>query len=121
MVKLTYLEVKKIFEKEGYSLVSKEYVDSTAKLETVCPKGHTYKVTIRAFRHAKSRCPICSGKTPHNTSSVKILLKNLGYTLITENYINMHQKLETICPNGHNWNFSLDNFLSNGSRCPTCK
>lgn len=119
--RLSYETVKGLIEKEGYSLVSNSYINSTVKLDTLCPAGHSYKVSLNAFDKAKSRCVICLGRTPHNLDSVRELLSSLGYVLSTNNYKNMHQKLEAICPNGHYWCFSLDNFISNGSRCPTCR
>lgn len=119
--RLSYSTVKKLIEEGGYILISKAYVNSFTKLETCCPNGHSYKVSFNAFTKAKSRCPICLGKTPHNFDSVSSMLKDLGYRLITDNYKNMHQKLDCICPNGHSWCFSLDNFISNSSRCPACK
>ncbi len=119
--KLSYATVKELIEKDGYGLISKEYVNSFTKLETRCPNGHDYRVSFNAFTKAKSRCPICLGRTPHSFDSVKSMLKDLDYTLVTNHYENMHQKLDSICPNGHFWCFSLDNFVSNNSRCPTCK
>ena len=54
--KHSYEYVKKFIEKEGYKLLSKEYINSYSKLKLRCPKGHEYEVT---FKHLKRgvRCP----------------------------------------------------------------
>ena len=61
--KLTLEYVKSFIENEGYTLLSKEYLNAAIKLTLLCPNGHIYKVTWNNFsRKNGSRCPICWNK-----------------------------------------------------------
>lgn len=54
----TYIKVKETFEKEGYTLLSTEYVNSVSKLNYICPSSHTHSTTWRNF-NSGCRCPTC--------------------------------------------------------------
>lgn len=56
---ITYEEVKESFEKEGLTLLSKEYKNAKTKLEYVCPKGHKHSMTWNDFTSG-NRCPKCN-------------------------------------------------------------
>ena len=58
--RLSFLEVKKRIEVEGYMLLSKdtEYENNESLLNVKCPKGHRYKVTLSNFQQGK-RCARC--------------------------------------------------------------
>lgn len=43
--KLTYEFVKEQFGREGYELLSKEYVNNCTKLFYICPKGHKHSIS----------------------------------------------------------------------------
>jgi len=58
-VLLTYEEVVKIFDAEGYILISKEYIKSIDKLEYRCPQGHIHNITLGSF-NSGVRCPTCA-------------------------------------------------------------
>ena len=69
-IKITYDQVKEFFAKEGYTLLSKKYVKSTAKLDYICPSGHFHSMSWSNFNNNK-RCPTCaclnnSGEKHHN-------------------------------------------------------
>lgn len=51
-------EVKEVFEKKGYTLVSSVYVNAHAKLKTICPSGHVYYTTFDSFKKGNG-CSIC--------------------------------------------------------------
>lgn len=51
---------------------------------------------------------------------VNNLFKKENYTLLSNEYINAHTKLNYKCSNGHIENISYNNF-KNGRRCPKCK
>ena len=78
MRKLTYDHIKEQIEKEGYQLLSKEYINSISKLNVRCLKGHEYKVTYGNF-YQGCRCLICSGKQKYSYEYVKneFLKKNI--------------------------------------------
>jgi len=56
--KLTLEQIKEDFEKEGYTLLSKEYVNNYTKLNYGCSCGHKHNVTWNNWKKG-SRCPTC--------------------------------------------------------------
>ena len=52
----------------------------------------------------------------YNINHVKENFETYDYTLVSNEYINAHSKLESICPNGHKYDVSFTKWLS-GSRC----
>lgn len=44
----------------------------------------------------------------------------LGYTLLTTEYINNKTKLDIICDKGHEWHPTFDNFINKNRRCRKC-
>ena len=59
--KKTIEEIKQAFEKEGYILLSTEYINAHNKLDYICPKGHRHSITWSKFNTGR-RCPKCSGQ-----------------------------------------------------------
>lgn len=53
-------ELKKIFEAEGYKLLSNEYFSNRQPLDTICPKGHTHKVSWNNWSKNNNRCRVCT-------------------------------------------------------------
>ena len=75
--KLSYEEVKKVFEDSGYTLISTEYINSAGHLKYVCPKGHTGITNYNNFQQGK-RCPSCAG----NVSKAEIELRDYVISLV---------------------------------------
>lgn len=118
--KLTYGFVKEEFGKEGYKLLSDEYINSHQKLYYICPVGHKHSVTWSNWNSRKIRCPYCAGVVfKHTTEKIRIMMKKENYVLITKKYHNNKQQLYCICPVGHLYRTRWDNWV-NGHRCPTC-
>jgi hypothetical protein len=65
--KKTYDYVKSFIEKEGYILLSTEYINCGSKIKIKCPEGHIWETSYKSFR-AGYRCIHCShingGSTP---------------------------------------------------------
>ncbi|WP_291626038.1 hypothetical protein [Clostridium sp.] len=118
-----YEEVKKFFEKEGYKLISTEYINANTKLDYICPNGHIHSITFNSFNHGV-RCPECRNiklneRMKKDIEEIRTLFLQEGYILLEKEYINAHQKLELQCPNGHNIYLSYDKFQQ-GVRCSKC-
>lgn len=118
MKKHTIEYVKQVFEKEGYILLSTEYKNSCTKLDIMCDKGHQYQATYNAFQSGY-RCPICANNIPISYDNVKKCFEQEHYTLISTSYKNNRTKLNVICPEGHKWYTSYNNFQI-GNRCNIC-
>jgi len=115
----TYEYVKAFIENEGYTLVSKEYINSHTKLKVQCDKGHKYEVDFSRFSHRNHRCLICSGKSKHSYDYIKEYFEKENYTLLSKEYINNHTKLKVKCGKGHEY-FVIFNDFQSGHRCPIC-
>ena len=56
--KYTIEELKLLMAEDGYTLLSKEYINTHSKLEIQCPEGHIYSTTRNCWRGGR-RCPEC--------------------------------------------------------------
>ena len=52
---------------------------------------------------------------------VKEYFESFGYTLISKEYKRAGDKLNCICPNGHEWSVTFNFFKNRGVRCPKCQ
>lgn len=116
--KFTYEFVKSKFEEEGYTLLSKEYINTITKLDCICPNGHAYSTVWSSFQQGK-RCAVCAGLAKPSFSFIKASFEKEGYILLSTNYVNNRTKLNYICPKGHEYKISWHSF-STGSRCLLC-
>ena len=76
--KKTLDEIKQVFEKEGYALLSTEYIKSTSKLKVQCPKGHEYEVSWGHFNNGE-RCPVCNSSKGEKRISLFLKENNINY------------------------------------------
>jgi hypothetical protein len=117
--KLSYEFVKEQFEKEGYQLLSKEYINSNQKLYYICNKGHK-NITIWEYFQQNKNCSECSNRRKKTIEEIRELFEREGYKLLTNIYKDNKQKLDFICPNNHQHKISFHDWLK-GSRCGICK
>lgn len=116
--KLTIEFVRKQFDKEGYTLLTTEYINSWTFLKYICPKGHKRTVTWNGWQQGR-RCAGCFGNGRLTIGFVRNSFEEEGYILLTTRYINCYQKLEYICPEKHECNISWLNW-EKGKRCRRC-
>lgn len=123
-IKWTYNMVKKYIEKEGYTLVSKEYIRKRDKLEMICPNGHKINLSFDCFSKGV-RCGECYKKEPRiskrqTLEEVKRVVELVeGYELLSTEYDpNKKIKIRHIC--GNEYEVTLNNF-KRGKRCPICQ
>ena len=119
----SYEYVKEYIESIGYKLLSKEYKGNQEKLILACPKGHVREMTLNSLRNG-NRCCICQHEKTNeantlNYEDVKKYIESFGYELISNKYVNSHEKLELRCPNNHIYKVNYNNFKS-GKRCKYC-
>ena len=79
--KLTIEQVREAFEKEGYILLSKDYINSNTKLKYLCPNGHEHEITWNDFRSGY-RCPFC--KEYKGEKVIRLLLEELNIEYKTQ-------------------------------------
>jgi len=110
------------FKSEGYTLLTNEYVNNKTKLGYTCPNGHTYVISWNKWKYGR-RCPYCNPKgrvRNRDINDIRKLMLDEGYTLLSTKYVDLSSKLDYICPKGHKYSTSLDNWLYNGNRCGVC-
>lgn len=112
--------VRELLNKEGYMLITSIYNNMHQKIEMLCPKGHTYVTSLTNYIGNGCRCFTCSGIKRYSIEEIRVLFEKEGYKLITSQYKNAHQKLEVICPNNHATSFTMNDFISQESRCKYC-
>jgi hypothetical protein len=111
--------VKEEVEREGYVLLSTEYINSKSKLRMVCPKGHIWESSYFNFQQG-NRCYECSGKKKRKYEWIKNDIESVeGYELLSDTYGGAFNKLEIKCPKGHVFYMRYNNFQQ-GQRCPEC-
>ena len=122
--KLTIEFVRGSFEKEGYKLLTKKYINCEHRLEYICPKDHTSSITWNSWQQGQ-RCNVCAGRKPltekpkqrnFEIEFIKREFAKEGYTLLTKVYIDSKTHLDYICPAG-NQNFTIWNNWQRGKRC----
>ena len=111
-------EVRSVFEKEGYRLISTEYECNGDRLHSIGPEKHSYFVAYSKFLRG-DRCTDCSGRKKKTIEQAKELFESDGYKLISTAYIDNHEPLQSICPKGHDYSGSYANFQT-GYRCSSC-
>lgn len=112
--------VRQAMAKEGYILLTKKYINNKQRLDYICPEGHFHHTTWAKWNSHGYRCPYCYGNAKKTIEEVRRDFEKYGYVLVTEVYINGYTKLHSICPNGHDYFVSWDNWSHNKSRCPKC-
>lgn len=105
--KLNYEQVKEIFEKRGYELLSTEYKSVNEDLLFICPKHRDRGVLttkFARFQRCAIGCKYCSLEDKAKASikldfeQVKKLFEKRGYELVSTDYKGVSKKLEYICP-----------------------
>jgi hypothetical protein len=117
--KLTIEYVRERFEKDGYELLSKEYVNCSQKLNYVCSRGHRHSITWANWQSGY-RCPLCAGQGKPSIEFIRSEFEKEGYILLATEYVNNRQKLGYVCPKGHEHNISWSEWGYLGNRCPYC-
>lgn len=119
MKKLTYEFIKSEFEKEGYTLVSKEYINSKTKLDYRCPKEHEHSMILNVWQRGH-RCPTCAiNRVKSAYAYIKESFDKDNYILLSKEYKNNTIKLDYKCPLGHEHSIEWSGW-KRGYRCPSC-
>lgn len=110
--------ISKTLEKEGYKLLSTEYVNAKSNLEMICPDGHIFTQQWNTWRNG-SRCPTCFGTPKIDFGWLKDRFMEKGITVMSSHYEVSQSKLDVVCEKGHKFKYSWADFRRNGA-CPFC-
>lgn len=111
-------EVRRSFEREGYTLLTKEYNNNSQKLKFICTNNHRHEISFKKWNIGQ-RCGYCDISSKKDISFIKEEFKKEGYTLISKNYKDNRKKLKFICPKGHNHKITWHDW-NRGIRCLFC-
>jgi hypothetical protein len=106
------------FSKEGYKLLTKNYINCAQKLQFICPNGHKHYITWDKWRSG-SRCYYCSKIVKKSIDDIKQSFEEEGYQLLTTYYLNNTQKLRYKCKNNHYGEITWRDW-NTGRRCGKC-
>lgn len=93
--KYTFEYIKLEIEKAGWKLINTEYKNSNQKLVVVCPNGHK---NLKKFYERYSKCIKCIN---YNYDFIKSEFENINWTLLSKEYKNNREKMDSLCPFGH--------------------
>jgi hypothetical protein len=83
-----------------------------------CSKGHQWEAKANNIQQG-NWCPECSGYKRHDLEWLhELAIKNNGKCLSID-YINMHNKYQWQCKEGHIWEAKANN-IQQGKWCPEC-
>jgi len=116
MVVITYEEVNNKFAKRGFTLISKNYVCKTTKMDVKCSNNHELKLSLKSLR-CNVQCKECIRAEKLNV--IRKEFDEVGYKLVSDKYIKLVRKLDYECDKGHMTNISYANFKK-GIMCNKC-
>lgn len=111
-------DMKSIVEEANY--IFNYYDECQKKMNIHCGNNEhpPYDVNIRVFVRGV-RCPHCQNVGRLSISEVRESLEREGYSLLSEEYINLRTPIHIRCNMGHEYTSPYSNF-KNGYRCPKC-
>jgi len=107
-------------KKIGYKFCSNETIKYKQKQTFICDKNHYFVTSFEMLFSRGHKCNLCNKYKPKNYLKVKeIIESSSNYKLVSDKYINAHEKIKIQCNHGHIYESSLSNFQA-GKRCPNC-
>lgn len=125
MRKISYEEIKKYIEQEGYMLLDYNHDGSHHHLTLQCPEGHIFSTTYNNFKRGR-RCRECSKTKMNKNRKVTITnieqeIKPLGFKIVnSEEYEKSSSIITLCCPKNHVFSIIWNNFKRRGYKCPHC-
>jgi len=114
-------DIRKAFEKEGYTLLTQEVSSSKSYLNFLCPNGHRHRIDWNKFQQGR-RCGKCAVNHRWSETRINNLLSEYGYELISispSSRVSGPRRITLRCPRGHKRTMTLSSFIS-GKRCKRC-
>jgi len=118
--KKEYNDVKVLFEKEGYTLVSKDYTNAWTKLIYICPNQHEHRANLHSWMAGK-RCPFCSRNAKKSLEDVEHILHKSNYVLLSTEYKNAFSPIVFECDRGHIGTTTWHRLDTIGAKCNECR
>lgn len=122
--KYAYEDVKREFEKRGFTLLETEYIGYSSHHRYICTKGHECKITFKSLLK-KAGCKRCASletakKRRMSIDQIKLIFEKENCELLSANLTTNSQKLDYICRCGNKSKITIYHFLA-GQRCWECR
>ena len=78
--KIKYEDVKQDIEKNGWQLLSTEYLNLKTDLELKCPEGHLNYIPYEKWRRGTCECLICKQNQYKCTDNIAV--KKTGFRIL---------------------------------------
>lgn len=114
--KRNIVSTKELFETENYIFDGKS--SKNRCYNYICPNGHRHYMRRDHWLRGV-RCPTCNGNHKLSIEQIRADFEKENYKLLTKKYVNSKQILVTLCPLGHKFKISRNNWTQ-GYRCSTC-
>lgn len=116
----TFEQVKEMFEIKKCKLLSTSYTNARQHLEYICPNGHDNSITLDGFNRVDTVvCGYCSKTYKYTLDDIKKEFENVGYVILSKEYVDARTPLKFKCDNGHVHKISWTHFAE-GQRCAKC-
>lgn len=117
--KYTLEEAKCILNEVNFELLDDEYNGIKSKVNIRCEHGHEFN--MRFDRARRGKCPICSKeKSFYSLDFIREYLKKDDYILLSTKYEGIYSNIEIMCPEGHAYTTTFNNYKNYNLRCPMC-
>jgi hypothetical protein len=117
--KKTIEEVREVCSKNGFILLSSEYLNYKSPLRCECSFGHVVNISYSNIVSGNG-CDVCRllDKKP-DFNTVKHEFEVRGFSLLQDYCDTVRDQIQCICPNGHKTTMCFDK-LKHGSMCKVC-
>jgi len=105
----------------GGECVSTTYINNKSKLRFRCAEGHLFLIAPYSLHQGTGWCSECrrTNKQTETFNKLTMLINKLGYTMLSESYINRRTHLLVRCDKGHEWRARPDRIIA-GGQCGEC-
>jgi len=128
--KLTYSDVKKVFDERGFTLLDENYINSETPMQYICKCGNESKMSYKNAKKGRS-CAKCGRnsaskkKRKFDFTFIENHFKNNGCTLLSTDYVSFRketaEKLDYICKCGNQSTISWYQAYYSGTNCSNCR
>ncbi len=118
-VKSNIDEMKELARARGGKCLSDEYLNTDAKLQWECDKGHRWEATAYHIKRRNSWCPVCAGRQKLTIDEMRAVAQGRGGRCLSEQYVNNETKLLWECSHGHRWE-TIPSLIKREAWCPVC-
>ena len=112
-------EYKNIAKERGGECLSEKFINARTKLKWKCDKGHEWEAQAYSIKTG-TWCPQCSGNISLDIETARSIAEERGGECLSNEYINIDEKLLWKCYFGHEWKNSLNKIKNGNQWCPTC-